>query len=39
MLTYFFNGLWRNGDFVRLWTSLTITHFTPPTTRGTQYGE
>ena len=22
-----FNGLWRNGDFVRLWTSLTITHF------------
>jgi MFS family permease len=21
------NGLWRNGDFVRLWTSLTITHF------------
>jgi len=22
-----FNGLWRNGDFMRLWTSLTITHF------------
>src|SRR3977135_2469073 len=22
-----FNGLWRHGDFVRLWTSLTITHF------------
>src|SRR5216117_2601017 len=22
-----FGGLWRNGDFVRLWTSLTITHF------------
>src|SRR5438067_2417570 len=22
-----FNGLWRNGDFVRLWSSLTITHF------------
>ena len=22
-----FNGLWRNRDFVRLWTSLTITHF------------
>jgi MFS family permease len=22
-----FDGLWRNGDFVRLWTSLTITHF------------
>ena len=21
------NGLWRNGDFVRLWSSLTITHF------------
>ena len=21
------NGLWRNADFVRLWTSLTITHF------------
>src|ERR1700704_6009754 len=21
------NGLWRHGDFVRLWTSLTITHF------------
>src|SRR3954467_11973587 len=20
-------GLWRNADFVRLWTSLTITHF------------
>ena len=26
-MTYFFNGLWRNGDFVRLWLSLTITHF------------
>src|SRR5919205_1922715 len=26
-MTYFFNGLWRNGDFVRLWVSLTITHF------------
>lgn len=23
----FYNGLWRNADFVRLWTSLTITHF------------
>src|SRR5438105_879124 len=22
-----FNGLWRHGDFVRLWSSLTITHF------------
>ena len=22
-----YNGLWRNADFVRLWTSLTITHF------------
>ena len=22
-----FNGLWRNRDFMRLWTSLTITHF------------
>src|SRR3954467_15849316 len=22
-----FGGLWHNGDFVRLWTSLTITHF------------
>jgi MFS family permease len=22
-----FDGLWRNGDFMRLWTSLTITHF------------
>lgn len=22
-----FNGLWRNRDFVRLWSSLTITHF------------
>jgi MFS family permease len=22
-----FTGLWRNGDFVRLWGSLTITHF------------
>ena len=22
-----FNGLWHDGDFVRLWTSLTITHF------------
>src|SRR3979490_318860 len=22
-----FNGLWRHGDFVRLWGSLTITHF------------
>jgi MFS transporter len=22
-----FSGLWRNGDFVRLWASLTITHF------------
>jgi MFS family permease len=22
-----FNGLWRHGDFVRLWTTLTITHF------------
>src|SRR5919197_6472124 len=22
-----FNGLWRHDDFVRLWTSLTITHF------------
>src|SRR3954463_3353340 len=22
-----FNGLWRSGDFMRLWTSLTITHF------------
>src|SRR5258708_12250070 len=21
------DGLWRHGDFVRLWTSLTITHF------------
>src|SRR5258707_15485184 len=21
------NGLWRHGDFVRLWSSLTITHF------------
>src|SRR5467141_4433974 len=21
------NGLWRHGDFVRLWGSLTITHF------------
>src|SRR3954464_13856273 len=21
------NGLWRNADFVKLWTSLTITHF------------
>jgi MFS family permease len=21
------HGLWRNGDFVRLWSSLTITHF------------
>src|SRR5258705_14002242 len=21
------NGLWRNPDFVKLWTSLTITHF------------
>jgi hypothetical protein len=27
MFNFFFNGLWRNGDFVRLWTSLTITHF------------
>jgi hypothetical protein len=27
MLALTFNGLWRNGDFVRLWTSLTITHF------------
>ena len=26
MVTHF-NGLWRNADFVRLWTSLTITHF------------
>ncbi|TMH31318.1 MAG: MFS transporter [Betaproteobacteria bacterium] len=26
-MTKLFNGLWRNGDFVRLWTSLTITHF------------
>src|SRR5256714_7617639 len=22
-----FNGLWRHGDFVRLWSSLTITHY------------
>ena len=22
-----FDGLWRNGDFLRLWSSLTITHF------------
>src|SRR5229473_4941132 len=22
-----FNGLWRHGDFLRLWSSLTITHF------------
>src|SRR5438105_3166364 len=22
-----FKGLWRHGDFVRLWGSLTITHF------------
>jgi MFS family permease len=26
-MTHFFNGLWRNRDFVRLWLSLTITHF------------
>jgi len=25
--TRHWDGLWRHGDFVRLWTSLTITHF------------
>jgi len=24
---HLFQGLWRNGDFVRLWVSLTLTHF------------